>query len=380
MKNYVHQVYFNRKNSLMSITFIIGFILFGFISSGFTNENEKPINEVDKQLWEQAKDIANRISLIDCHSHDLFKPVSRIFPKQVDIAMIKKTGVNGLVQCYPIDPRKKENPKEYVISELKKLKTEIDNDFKLIQNAEEFSNKKGDNKIAILLGLEYSHGLFEGNIESLDEYYSLGVRTIGINNGGKDVIYENTNDDYKISSFGAELINKTNKYGIACDVTHLPDTVRQMIIDISDAPVYVSHANVRGVVNEPFNLSDSTLHRLTSKGGIVGLTFFSEYVSEACLEQRGEIKNPLELPRATIEEFVDHIDYIKKKVGIDFICIGSDYGGSGRISPTGLETIEGFPRIIYSMLKRSYTEEEINKVMGSNFINFLKRVEKHANN
>ncbi len=71
-----------------------------------------------------------------------------------------------------------------------------------------------------------------------------------------------------------------------------------------------------------------------------------------------------------------YIDYVKDKVGIDFICIGSDYGGSGRISPKGLETIEGFPLIIYHMLKRGYSEEEIKKVMGLNFIVFLKRVEK----
>ena len=77
-------------------------------------------------------------------------------------------------------------------------------------------------------------------------------------------------------------------------------------------------------------------------------------------------------------DLIDQIDYIKKTVGIDHVGIGSDYGCSGRISPEGLETIEGFPLIIYHMLKRCYTEDEVEKVMGLNFIRFFEKVENKA--
>ena len=83
-----------------------------------------------------------------------------------------------------------------------------------------------------------------------------------------------------------------------------------------------------------------------------------------------------QLPRASIADLIDQIDYLRKKVGIDFIGIGSDYGGSGRFAPQGLETIEGFPLIIYHLLKRGYKENEIEKIMGLNFIRFYERVEK----
>ncbi len=356
----------------MTIVFVLVFTILGF-----AQKKQQTTTEIDQQIWDQAVDMANQILIIDCHSHDLFKPVSIRFPKQVDTIMTKNTGINGIVQSYPIDTRKKDHPKDHVINELVQFKKISNRNIRQIEKADEFPTAAKSNKLAILLSLEYSYGLFEGKVENVKEYYDMGVRSICIRNGGKDTIYQNDGDTYKISRFANELIKKMNSCRVACDITHLPDNVRQMMIEISNAPVYVSHANIRGVVNSSFNLSDTTLYKLTSNGGVVCLTFFSEYVSEKCLAQKGKTTNPLEFPRASVEEFIDHIDYVKDKVGIDFICIGSDYGGSGRIPPKGLETIEGFPLIIYHMIKRDYSKEEIKKVMGLNFIEFLKRVEKY---
>jgi len=70
---------------------------------GYTQDIEQPTDEIDRQVWEQAVDMANRIILIDCHSHDLLKPVSRRFPKQADFEMVKNAGVNGIVQSFPLD-------------------------------------------------------------------------------------------------------------------------------------------------------------------------------------------------------------------------------------------------------------------------------------
>lgn len=374
MKIFLHQTSDKLISGLLTI-----FFLFGIITVDFAQQNRQIANEIDQKLWKQAVDITKRIMVIDCHSHDLFKPASRKFPKQVDFPMFKNSGINGIINSYPISARKKENPKKYTINELKQFHNSHNKAVKPILSAGEFFDKTENDKVKILLGLEYFHGLFDGNIKSVKEYYDLGIRSVCLYGGGKDTIYTKEKNDYKLTQFGINIIKKMNSFGIACDLSHLSEQLQQKIIEISNAPVYVSHSNVREVVNAKFNISDNNLHQMTQKGGVLCLTFFSEYVSKECLAQKEIIKNPFERPRANVEDFVDHIDYIKEKIGIDYVCIGSDYGGTGRFAPKGLETIEGFPLIVYHMLKREYTEEEIKKVMGLNFINYLKRVEGYSN-
>jgi len=235
--------------------------------------------------------------------------------------------------------------------------------------------KKGENT-KIILGIEYFHGIFNGSVELVSSYYKEGIRQITLSNGGLDTIYQINDGTYQLTTFGENVIREMNRLGIICDITHLPDEVRNIVIETSKSPVIISHSNSQEVVNNPDNISDLTLNKIKDNGGLIGLTFFSESVSEDCFEQHGKFQNPKDMPRAKVEEFIDHIDYLKKKIGIDYIAIGSDYGGSGRLAPKGLETIDGLPLIIYYMLERGYTKQEIEKVFSSNYLYFFERVEK----
>ena len=125
-------------------------------------------------------------------------------------------------------------------------------------------------------------------------------------------------------------------------------------------------------------IMDRIIKMMAEKGGVVMLGFFSRYVSKECFEKKLNTLDPKKMPRARIGDLIDHIDYIKKLVGIDHVGIGSDYDGTGRLAPKGLETAEGFPLIIYHMLKRGYKKKEIKKVMGGNFLRLLKKVESAA--
>lgn len=335
----------------------------------------------DPKTWEQALEISKKIAIVDCHSHDLFKPKSSRFPKQVDFAMLKNATINGIVQAFPISPRKQENPSEYILTELKNFHDSIicrKSQMLLQTDSDDFFNSENDDKLKLFFAIEYFYGIFDGQAEMLSKYYEEGVRSIGIFNGGKDTIYTKSSDGYELTGFATGLVKEMNSKGVICDLTHLPDSVRRLIVHSSSSPVCISHANARLVVNSKFNVADETLHDLAQKGGLICLTFCSDYVSNKYREdvdKKGSRKN---VEHATIESFIDHIDYLKKTIGIDYIGIGSDYGGSGRLAPQGLETIEGFPLIVYHMLKRGYSENEIEKVMGLNFIRFFKRVESAA--
>lgn len=189
---------------------------------------------------------------------------------------------------------------------------------------------------------------------------------------------EGEGDEQSLSPFGLAVITEMNRLGIACDISHLSwqkGKIPRKVIEASNAPVIISHANAAGIVSDSFNVDDETLDLLMAKGGIVCLTFFSEYVSPECNAVKDSIKEPKNKPRTKVKELVDHIDYLKARVGIEFIGIGSDYGGNGRKAPQELKTAEGFPQIIFHMLKRGYSESEIAAVIGGNFLKFLIGVE-----
>jgi membrane dipeptidase len=363
----------------------------GFPKLSFDNTGQKSVSltseyfedTIDVITIQKANEIANRIMIIDCHSHNLFQPGSGEKPKQVSFSMLKESGVKGIVQTFPLDFNSVKNPSEDILNNIRETRGRIKDELlqvSLALGSKDFIAPKSDGSLILMLSVEYFRGIFEGNVEMLEKYHKEGVREIGlVEIGGLDTIYVNDS----LTKFGNELINEINRLGIICDITHLSESAQIKIIETSKAPVILSHTNSRGVVNSDFNATDSTLKSHTSKGGITCVTFTAEQVSEKANIEASKMRasksvDMKKIPKTSIQELINHIDYLKRTIGIDYIGIGSDYGGSGRFAPEGLETIEGFPLIIYHLLKRGYTENEIEKVMGLNFIRFYERVEKIA--
>lgn len=338
----------------------------------------------DEALWRKALELKDRLLIVDVHSHDLFKPEETRWPKQVNLSFMKKGGMDGLIQGLPLGPAKTEDPVGMILTSITKLKSDIEADgdhYALALRGGDFEKIRETGRRAVMIGLEYFHGLLGGRLDTLDKYKGQGVAVIGMFHGGEDRLLEGEGDDQKLSPFALTVIFEMNRLGIACDISHMSRPtakIRREVIEASRAPVIISHANAAGLVPDPFNVEDETLDLLAAKGGLIGLTFFSEYVSPECFALKDKIKEPESKPRAKVEEFVDHIEYVKNRVGIEHIAIGSDFGGSGRMAPRELMTAEGFPLIIYHMLKRGYKEEEIAAVMGGNLVKFLEGVEDTA--
>lgn len=332
----------------------------------------------DAKVLQRADEIARRIMIIDCHSHNLMQPRSETRPKQVALHMLKKAGVKGIVQSFPLDFGSIADPAEDIPKNIEETKNRIRGESMKIAVAREsgdFISPRGDDTVTVLLALEYFKGIFDGRIELAEKYHAAGVREIGlVRAGGPDSVFAGD----RLTRFGIDLICELNRLGIICDITHMPPSAQEKVIEASRSPVILSHTAAFGLINSEYNVADSILVKLAAKEGIVCVTFFSGQLSEKSLARANEGAQQDRIPRAGVEELVDQIDYMKKTVGIDHVGIGSDYGGSGRISPEGLETIEGFPLIIYHMLKRGYTEDEIEKVMGLNFIRFFEKVENEA--
>ena len=175
----------------------------------------------------------------------------------------------------------------------------------------------------------------------------------------------------------------------------------------SKTPVIASHSSVRSIAHHNRNMSDQMIIALAKNGGVIQICLLDEFIKDpdtttVRYQKEKELRNiwetkydfmtedekkelrdrwrnlgkqyPKKLP--TVADYVDHIDYVKELVGIDHVGIGSDFDGGGGID--GCADVSEMPNITAELLKRGYTDEEINKVWGGNFFRVFKQVENYA--
>ncbi len=263
-------------------------------------------------------------------------------------------------------------------------------------------------KRAIYIGMENGFPLGT-NIHRVKEFYDRGVRYITLCHSSNNDICDSSTDKngsehHGLSHFGKKVVKEMNKLGMMVDVSHISDESFFDVIKASKAPVIASHSSVRAIAHHKRNMTDEMIKALADKGGVIQICLLDSYIKdpdtttvryqkEKELRQRFgkqmtdderkklreewrslSEKYPRELP--TVSDCVDHIDYVKNLVGIDYVGIGSDFDGGGGLADCA--DVSQFPNITAEMIRRGYTEEEIEKVWGGNFFRVFKAVEKCA--
>ncbi|HPE75013.1 MAG TPA: dipeptidase [Draconibacterium sp.] len=266
-------------------------------------------------------------------------------------------------------------------------------------------------KCAIYIGME--NGFPMGtDINRVKEFYNKGVRYITLCHSSNNDICDSSTDKKGpehdgLSGFGAEVVKEMNKLGMMVDVSHISDKSFYDVIKLSKAPVIASHSSVRAIAHHNRNMNDDMIKTLAKNGGVIQICLLDDYIKDPdttalYYQKRKELnlifdtkfdsmsdeekkvfrnewkllreKYPKTLP--TVADCVDHIDYVKNLVGIDYVGIGSDFDGGGGLD--GCADVSQFPNITAEMLERGYTEEEIKKVWGGNFFRVFSAVEKMA--
>jgi membrane dipeptidase len=262
-------------------------------------------------------------------------------------------------------------------------------------------------KIAAFLGMENGYPIGK-DLSLVEEFYNKGVRYITLCHSSDNDICDSSTDrrepeDNGLSEFGRKVVEECNRLGIMVDVSHVSDQSFFDVIEHSSAPVIASHSSVRSLCDHPRNLSDEMLEALAEKGGVIQICFVSSFVKEAeenpqrqrAVEQLEEkygeyseikdekvkqeareeymkIMEKYPTPSATLEDMVDHIDYVKELIGVDHVGIGTDFDGGGGLD--GCNDVSEMPNITRELLKRGYTEEEIKKIWGGNLMRVFKKV------
>lgn len=248
---------------------------------------------------------------------------------------------------------------------------------------------KREKKTAMILGLQNPKpiederlglsGVIDYDFRPLRIFHRLGVRIIQIACDQRSVVgdgcIERTNAG--LSDFGVKLVEEMNRLGVAIDLGHPGKATTLDAIEFSKYPVIFSHANVRAICDNPRNKGDEEIKALAEKGGVMGVTVMGAFVSKK--------------PRPTIEDALDHIDYVVNLVGADHVGIGSDLAqGRHPEEMTNInrrpdvwgtfpwhmciDDVSQFSQFAEGLVARGYSDEEILKILGGNFMRVFKNV------
>jgi len=260
-------------------------------------------------------------------------------------------------------------------------------------------------KIAALMGLEGGYAIDE-KLENVERYYRMGVRYMSgawsVSTSWAGSSGDEAGKTRGLTDFGKQVIREMNRIGMMVDVSHLSDKAFWDIVNTSTKPVIATHSGCRAITNVPRNLSDDMIVALARTGGVVNVIFYPEHiepgysekkkrvdaeiapmVQRASEEEKGTVaQKKLARDRVRSEEFLkrlppvsvtrvaDHIDHIVKLVGIDHVGIGSDFDGVQAV-PADLKSVADLPNLTKELLRRGYSESDIDKILGGNMLRVM---------
>ena len=226
-------------------------------------------------------------------------------------------------------------------------------------------------KKVAMIGIENSYpiGL---DIKNVEKFYDMGARYMSLSHNGHSQLSDSNTGESDgvylhngLSELGIEVIKEMNRLGIMIDVSHpSKEAIRQMI-EISKAPVIASHSSARTLCNHSRNLDDEQLGWIKKNGGVVQTVAFKSYLNS-------EKSKPNSNNKVDISDFVDHIDYLVKKIGINHLGISSDFDGGGGIE--GWKDASETFNVTLELVERGYSETDIEKIWSGNLLRVLDEV------
>jgi len=376
----------------------------------------------DERLWQRALAIHRRAIVIDTHN-DVTTPMTNDdydlggeppTPYRTSLARMKQGGLTAeffslYVKPWYVTHGGAARRTLDMIDSVYRAVERHPGDLMIATSAADIRRAKRMNKIAALMGIEGGHAI-EDSLPTLREFYRLGVRYMTLT-------WNNTNNwadagrgEKKhggLSDYGRDVVREMNRLGMLVDVSHVSDETMSDALDVSKAPIIASHSSARALSNVPRNIPDDLLRRIAKNGGVVQVNFYSVFVDEKTVapqsderdkrlkaqqdeinrkyandpERLGEESDKLEaanpLPPLPISKLIDHIDHIVKVAGIDHVGLGADFDGANDM-PEGARDVSMLPNITYELLKRGYSEQDIRKILGENFLRVFAEAERVA--
>lgn len=386
--------------------------------------------DADPRLWARALQIHKKAIVVDGHN-DITSPmvdedldlatdtVGKFHkdgdPFHTDLARLKKSGITGEFFAIYVGGNRMQTH-----DSMRRAMDLIDATYREVEKhpgqltmcttAAEIRRAKRQNKICILMGIEGGYAI-ENSLYALRNFYRLGIRYMTLTHNVTHDWADSHVTEPKhggLNDFGREVVKEMNRLGMLVDISHVSVDTMNDVLDVTTAPIIASHSSARAINDHTRNVPDDVLKRVATNGGVIMVNFLPAFLDarnrqeendratrlkpqiDALREQHKNdrqaflaaqrklfAENPVYVPSYT--RIVDHIDHIKNVAGIDYVGLGSDYDGIGGL-PTGMNGAEDTAVITYEMLRRGYSETDIRKVLGENFLRAFAQAEKIAGN
>jgi membrane dipeptidase len=390
-----------------------------------------PTPQRDERLWKRALALHKKAVVIDGHNdiptimadedYDIGTPSAGKY--HTDIPRLKQGGVTGEFFSIYVD-RQYATPdwvaKNYareggsarraldLIDVSYRMLERHPNELMFAASTADIRRAKKQGKVGVLFGIEGGHAI-ENSLAALREFYRLGVRYMTLTHNNTNEWADACCDEARhngLSEFGKEVVREMNRLGMFVDISHVSDKTMSDVLDASKAPVIASHSSARVFSNHKRNVPDELLKRIARNGGVVMVNFYPAFLDEkvrtAGLERDARLKaqrdalreqfredqkrldeelqklndaNPI--PNTTLSMLVDHIDHVAKVAGVDHVGLGSDFDGVPNL-PEGIRDVSDLPNITYELLRRGYSDADVLKILGGNFMRAFAEVERVA--
>jgi len=287
-------------------------------------------------------------------------------------------------------------------------------------------DKKG--KKVAMIGIENGYPIGT-DLSNVEKFYNLGARYMSLSHNGHSQLSDSNTGEKDdvwlhngLSELGKQVVSEMNRVGMMIDVSHPSKEAMKQMVELSKAPIIASHSSARALCNHSRNLDDEQLQWMKKNGGVVQTVAFTSYLNTEKFEKRvdievevaKEILDSMDVewkdrdarklmtakerevyysylgkmvpirkrklakmdslpPAVDVTDFVNHIDYLVEKMGIDHVGISSDFDGGGGIEGWS-DASETF-NVTLELVKRGYTEEEIAQLWSGNLLRVLDEVE-----
>ena len=367
----------------------------------------------EKQLLIKSKKLSKKFIIVDGHidlpyrlkeagylKKDKILDLTKETDGDFDYAKSKRGGLDApFMSIYiPAEFQKSGGAKKLadsLINLVVKITNSFPTKFALANNPSDIKDNFSKGLISLPMGIENGAAI-EKKLENIDYFFERGIRYITLTHGKDNAICDSSYDSTKtwngLSPFGRKVISKMNSVGMMIDVSHVTDEAFYQVIEISRTPVIASHSSPRKFTpGFERNMSDDMIIKLAESNGLILINFGSSFVNELSNKkfdqidkkvENWKIKNKIndikkinkfknriieeEKPFATIEDVINAIDHVVKLVGIDHVGFGSDFDGLGNTLPYNLKNVSDYPNVILGLLKKNYSEEDIEKICYKN--------------
>jgi len=386
----------------------------------------------ERDYLKEAAAIHNQIVTIDQHLDIPFdygsegREVTMDGPTQFDLpkaerGIIKGANVALFVPQGPRTPEGVEEARRKIEQKYEILTSIAENHpdrVAIAYSPEDLKRIQSEGRFAIVLSILNGYPIGT-DLSQIDAWYEKGVRIFGFTHANHNDLADSSRPNLLLgqklaehgglSELGKKAVAKLNELGILIDVSQISGEALAQVLELSRAPVIATHSNARAIIDHPRNLSDEQLEAIKNKGGVVAINAYSSWVRPLppeAKEKANEVRRKYGVPteeniaaaqplteegvkvlspedfaayydeihvvtgdpayRASLSEYVDQIDYVVKKIGIDHVGISSDFNHGGGV--IGWNDVGESLNVTAELLRRGYTQEDIAKLWGGNFL------------